>query len=656
MRRISALFIIILAAVAASCSESAAVHLQRADQYFEQKKYPEAVLEYRIVVQADPQSGTARKKLGQAYLQAGDVQGAFDELVRAADLLPDDIDVQVIVARFLQAAGHFEDLKTRATRIVEKDPQNVDGHILLGAALLGLKDPDGAVEQIQNAINLDPTQSRAYDALAAFKVSQSDLKEAEAAFRKAIEIDPKSVSARLALATFLWSARRPADCETELKYALGLDPKSAQTNKMLAVFCLARGRTPEAERYLKAAAQVEAPAWLALTDYYVATGREGEARDILVKLVGDPRIGDLARIQLAEILLKDGKTADASRAIDEILRRGSHNAAANLLKARLCLADNRLDDALTNVTQALDAEPDNVLAHYLLADIQLAKLRPTEAAKEFRQVLRINPLAVPAQMQLARIAARAGDWPAAIDAAFSALALQPRNVDAELLVVQAMIAGHDSRTLKELDTLLKAHPELSAAHTFKAIYAGQQGDPSSARRSYEQALSLDASNLVALSGLVALDAQSKRLPEARHLIDARLAKTPNDPDVLILAARADISEGQPEAAERRLTAAIDVNPSFLAAYNLLGNIYLVEHRLPEAVAEFGAAAQRHPDSIAAPTMVAMILTEQNKKDQAVKQYERVMDVDPNAAVAANNLAWLYMERGEHLDVALQLAR
>ena len=33
-----------------------------------------------------------------------------------------------------------------------------------------------------------------------------------------------------------------------------------------------------------------------------------------------------------------------------------------------------------------------------------------------------------------------------------------------------------------------------------------------------------------------------------------------------------------------------------------------------------------------------------------------MQLDPNAAVAANNLAWIYAESGTHLEVALQLAR
>jgi Flp pilus assembly protein TadD len=34
----------------------------------------------------------------------------------------------------------------------------------------------------------------------------------------------------------------------------------------------------------------------------------------------------------------------------------------------------------------------------------------------------------------------------------------------------------------------------------------------------------------------------------------------------------------------------------------------------------------------------------------------VLQLEPNAAVAANNLAWLYVESGVNLDLALQLAQ
>jgi Flp pilus assembly protein TadD len=55
-------------------------------------------------------------------------------------------------------------------------------------------------------------------------------------------------------------------------------------------------------------------------------------------------------------------------------------------------------------------------------------------------------------------------------------------------------------------------------------------------------------------------------------------------------------------------------------------------------------------------MAGLILEAQGKQDEARKRYERLVEADPRAAVASNNLAWLYASRGEQLDRALQLAQ
>jgi tetratricopeptide (TPR) repeat protein len=47
---------------------------------------------------------------------------------------------------------------------------------------------------------------------------------------------------------------------------------------------------------------------------------------------------------------------------------------------------------------------------------------------------------------------------------------------------------------------------------------------------------------------------------------------------------------------------------------------------------------------------------QDRLPEAQKKYERTLEIDPNAAVAANNLAWIYAEQNKNLDVALQLAQ
>jgi Flp pilus assembly protein TadD len=60
--------------------------------------------------------------------------------------------------------------------------------------------------------------------------------------------------------------------------------------------------------------------------------------------------------------------------------------------------------------------------------------------------------------------------------------------------------------------------------------------------------------------------------------------------------------------------------------------------------------------VAAGTTLATLLLSQGETADAQKEYERVLSLDPRAAVAANNLAWLYVSSGQNLDQALQLAQ
>jgi tetratricopeptide (TPR) repeat protein len=55
-------------------------------------------------------------------------------------------------------------------------------------------------------------------------------------------------------------------------------------------------------------------------------------------------------------------------------------------------------------------------------------------------------------------------------------------------------------------------------------------------------------------------------------------------------------------------------------------------------------------------MSGLIMQAQGQNEEAGKRFEQVLAIDPRAAVAANNLAWLQVERGQNLDVALQLAQ
>src|ERR1700687_6201648 len=72
----SALAVLMVAALgSASCrskAERQEYHLVRAQQYFDDGKYPEAGIEFRNALQIDPKSAVAHFKLGKTYLALND--------------------------------------------------------------------------------------------------------------------------------------------------------------------------------------------------------------------------------------------------------------------------------------------------------------------------------------------------------------------------------------------------------------------------------------------------------------------------------------------------------------------------------------------------------------------------------------------------------
>ena len=165
-------------------------YLASGDQLISQKKTREAIVQYRNAIAQDPRFGEARYKLAEAYVQNGDARRAAREYVRAADLLPKDIQAQVKAGQFLLYSHQFEDAKTRAHHALALDRKNVEAQLLLANSLAGLKDLDGAIEEIEEAIKLDPQNTLGYAGLGAMQQAAKRQDEAEAAFKKAVEVNP----------------------------------------------------------------------------------------------------------------------------------------------------------------------------------------------------------------------------------------------------------------------------------------------------------------------------------------------------------------------------------------------------------------------------------------------------------------------------------
>jgi tetratricopeptide (TPR) repeat protein len=126
--------------------------------------------------------------------------------------------------------------------------------------------------------------------------------------------------------------------------------------------------------------------------------------------------------------------------------------------------------------------------------------------------------------------------------------------------------------------------------------------------------------------------------------------------MLLLAARVYALDSDWTRSEAALRRVIEQDPDNLVAYGTLGQLYIRQGKLERARQEFENLAARNSGSVAAPTMVGVLLHQQNRIPETVGWYERALKADPRAAVAANNLAWLYAEGHGDIEAAVKLAR
>lgn len=629
------------------------------DKYFAQKDYPEAIIQYRNAVAQDGAFGEGRMKLAAAYEATGDVRNALREYVRAADLLPDNVDAQAHAAKMLLAAGQYPEAKTRALAALAKDPKNINGLITLGNALAGLKDIDGAITQLNAAIDSQPSIAFSYANLGLLEMQKGDTTAAENTFKRAIELDPKSPDAHLNLGSFYWASGNAAQAEKEIKNAVELAPQSPEANRMLATFYLTYKRNAEAERYLKAYADTvtDVSAKLALADFYLGNQKLQESIDLLQQIRSQKDGFSPATLRLASIDFQAGRHADAYAKVEEVLKQNANDQEAVEAKARFSIAEGKWDEGLKLADSVVARNPQAETSHFLRGLALEGKGATDDAIKAFLRVLELAPSSIPTQTHLAQVYLSRGDTKGALDFLNRVVKAQPNSGAVHLLIGQAhLLAGDLADAEKELIPLGRSNPSSAEVHTTLARMYGAQGRTADARTEFARVLKLQPKSFLALNGLVAIDLAEKKFADARALIEPRLASDPDNGAILFLAGNSYLMMGDEKRAETLLTRVIEVDPSNIQAYGRLASIYISQHRLDEAKRAFDDVTKRQPNHVGAITMTGMILELQQKEAEARKQYQRALDLDPNAAVAANNLAWGYAQSGNDLDTALRLAQ
>ena len=653
--------IILLASGCSRGGSSSAVadHVSRGDAFAAKKEFRAATIEYRNALQIAPTAGDPRLKLAQAYEALGELDNALREYVRAADALPANRDVQLKAGSFLLAARRFADAETRARKVLTSDPNNTAALLLLSNAQAGKKQIEEAIAANERALALDPTRAGLHINLGVLQFVKGKTAEAEATFTQAVALAPKSADAHIALGKYYWAVNRRDAAERAFRKAVELDPRSTVANETVALLLIQSNRGPEAEQYIRAAtaADPSAEATIRLADYYVSQKRYDSALSELQKIPSSDPFFVVSGVRAAIIEYTRGNRQRATTLLDEILEKHPAHGNALAYKSQFLLAGGNAVDALRFAKQAIATNAQSKHGYFALGKAQLALGERAEARRAFIEVLSREPTASEAAIELARIDLSSAQIDNAITFAKQAVESAPGSAEALLTLVRTLSARPEDA--RRADSILKAllasdhmPPEV---HLLAGDLSLTRGDTSAARSAFERALTLEPGSLEALKRLVNLDVVQKKPDAARRRLQAIVAEPTVPVNVLLMSARFHAQQRDFGQAIVLLKRVLEKDSSNLEAYSALGAIYVAQRRLPAARAELIEAARLHP-AVSTHTMIGLLYHLEGNLAPARLWYEKALALDPRAAAAANNLAWLYAESNERLETALLLAQ
>ena len=658
MRWIAAIALLTAAGCAADPQKLAAAHLATGDAYFDKAQFAEAAVEYRVALQAQPSLGVARRKLADSLVKSGNAGAAIGEYIRAADLLPDDLPLQVKAGQMLILAERFEDASARVVPVLAKEPDNLEARLVYANALAGLKDLGKAVAELEEAINRSPGRSEPVTQLAIFRLAQNQPTLAEAEFKRAIEIDPRSVAARLALGNFYLSSERSELGLAQIRAVLDIEPRNELANRTLGAFYLGSGRADDAVPFLTATAEITGARadWLRLADTFIRQHRDADATAVLARIDarGDARVA--VSVRRAELALAAGRLDEAKTFVDRALEQDPSSPDALVMRGRLRMTARDRQGAMDSFSDAIRADPDFTEAHFRLGIAAFETRDWTVATMAFGQVLRRNPKLWAAQLYLSRIALARKNAEAAVQAADAALAAGGDQPETRAVLARGLIMTRDFTRAERVIQPLLAAPATTETETIVGTLQLARQDRAAAKKSFDRALALDPANLEAAAGLVTVAIATGQRNEAQAIATRAVDRDPRSASAHMLAARTSLAGGDIARAERSLQRAIELDSASLDAYSLLGGLYVSQSRLDDAQQTFQRMAAQEKKPVSAFTLMGSVLEAQHRTGDAEQAYLQVLQLDPTAPVAANNLAWIYAIQNRNLEGALDLAR
>lgn len=602
-----------------------------------------ALVAYQEAIQVNPSFAEGQAAIVQLLLFQGKADAAAEALKGLTKVAPGRPQTLYLQAMLAYAKNDFKAAQEHAGKLLALTPDNPRALEIAGMAELRVGSNAKAEALLAKAVQLAPTLPMARRGLVATYVRLGRLDKAIATLPPGVESNDRDPG-MMALAGQVYMLHGDVDrAQGYFAKASSLDPKDPAKRTSLAISRLVSGQGDAALGELQSIASSDdgVVADMALINALLQQGKVDQALKAIDALE-KKRPADVLPVFLrGRALLLKRDAAGARKAMEQALTIDANYFPAVGVLALLDNAEKRPDDARTRIEAAIQRQPGNVQAHIALVELRAANGAPQEElAGLLRKAVDAAPSSPAPRMLLAEHFLRNGAPKDALTVAQQAVAAVPDN--AQLLDVlgraQSANGEHNQAetTFNRMAALQPQSPQpllrLASAHLIA-------GDQAAAGQSLRKALEIDPRLLQAQQGLVSL-AMSAQKPEEALAITRTVQKQRPKEAVGYLMEGQVYATGKAwdKAAEALRGGVKQVASAQLAVP--LHEVLLSAGKKAEADRWAAEWLRTQPKDAAFPLYLGSRAIDSKDLPEALRQFERVIVLQPNNAVALNNRAWL----------------
>ncbi|HWR37620.1 MAG TPA: tetratricopeptide repeat protein [Clostridia bacterium] len=635
-------------------------YLESGQRYMQQQKYSEAQIQFKNALKKDPKFVEAYFKLATAQIALKQWSDAYVTLQQALALDASRDDIRIELAKLYAGAGSFHDAEEQANTVIEHDPKNAGAYQVLGSALVAQQKPALALAAFKKCVELAPNDAAGYINAGLTFVTLRQFDQAEQFLRKSIEVDPSALQGYTNLSNLYRLTRDYNKASEVLAAGLQHIPNNLDLHVSRADILWAQQRpdlVAQTFDQLRTRLGDNAKVSLAIADFYAVRQAHDKAIAEMQHGLSLDKNNSAFKNRLVEEYLVTGKQDEAIRLNSEVLKSSPKDVLGRIHQGRILLAQNQVNDALNLLRSVAADAPENASAHYHLARVLMMMNDATQARTALNEAIKVAPDSPDVLQALGELQLSQGELPTALEYAQRKAELYPTDVAGRLLLAQVLSRQKKLQAAEQQYKIaLQFAPASPEVYSHFGGFYSSAGRLKDAEAQYESALRASSQYIPALAALADVIEKQNQPARAQARVEQFVQAYPSDPAGHIVFANLLERRKDYARCEQELERALQLSPNNTVAYLQLGRIYQAQKKTDAAIQKFSKALELQPKTPALQALLGNLYMDKNDLVKARMYYEQALANDPNFAVAAGNLAWVYTQDGGNLDVALGLAQ